>query len=142
MKTLTKTQIAKQGNKYPNPCLLVHNLYIRQNKKRKKGEIVFVGWKVWPKANKDTQTYLTPVTIMVVDTISSMKSRILLKVLLDSGSATTMINRKCLPRHCQPCKISNSRKISTLTGSYILLEMVVLSNLRLHELDKNCNIGQ
>jgi hypothetical protein len=79
---------------------------------------------------------------MVVDTISSVKSRILLKVLLDSGSTATMINRKCLPRHCQPCKISNSRKISTLAGSYISSEMVVLRNLRLLELDKNCNIDQ
>jgi hypothetical protein len=77
---------------------------------------------------------------MVVDTISSVKSRILLKVLKDSGSTTTMINRKCLPKHCQPCKISNSRKISTLAGSYISSEMVVLRNLRLPELDKNCNI--
>jgi hypothetical protein len=49
------------------------------------------------KANKDTQKYLTPVTIMVVDTISSVKSRILLKVLLDSGSTTTMINQKFYP---------------------------------------------
>jgi hypothetical protein len=94
------------------------------------------------KANKDAQKYLTPVTIMVVDTISSVKSRILLKVLLDSGSTTTMINQKCLPRHFQPCKISNSRKISTLAGSYISSEMVVLRNLRLPELDKNCNIDQ
>jgi hypothetical protein len=54
-----------------------------------------------------------------------------------------MINRKCLPRHCQPCKVSNSRKISTLAGSYISSEMVVLRNLRLpDELDKNCNIDQ
>jgi hypothetical protein len=94
------------------------------------------------KTNKDTQKYPTPVTIMVLDTISSVKSRILLKVLLDPGSATTMINRKCLPRHCQPCKISNSRKISTLAGSYISSEMVVLHNLRLPELDKNRNIDQ
>ncbi len=94
------------------------------------------------KANADAQKYLTPVIIMVVDTISSVKSRILLKVLLDSGSKTTMINRKCLPRHCQPCKISNSRKISTLAGSYISSEMVVLRNLRLPELDTNCNIDQ
>jgi hypothetical protein len=79
---------------------------------------------------------------MVVDTISSVKSRILLKVLLDSGSTTTMINQKCLPRHCQPCKISNSRKISTLAGSYISSEMVVLCNLTLPELDKNHNIDQ
>jgi hypothetical protein len=94
------------------------------------------------KANKDTQKYLTLVTIMVVDTISSVKSRILLKVLLDSGSTTTMINQQFLPRHCQPCKISNSRKISTLAGSYISSEMVVLRNLRLPELDKNRNIDQ
>jgi hypothetical protein len=69
-------------------------------------------------SNKNVPKQLTPVTIMVVDTISSVKSRILLKGVLDSGSTTTMINRKCLPRNCQTCKISNSRKIGTLAGSY------------------------
>jgi hypothetical protein len=69
-------------------------------------------------SNRNIPKQLTPVTIMVVGTISSVKSRILLKVLLDSGSTTTMINRKCLPRNCQVCKISNSRKISTLADSY------------------------
>ncbi len=34
-------------------------------------------------SNKNIPKQLTPVTIMVVDTISSVKSRILLKVLLD-----------------------------------------------------------
>jgi hypothetical protein len=92
--------------------------------------------------NKNIPKQLTPVTIMVVDTISSVKSTILLKVLLDAGSATTMINRKCLPRNCLMCKISNSRKISTLAGSYTSSEMVVLRNLRLPELDKNCNVDQ
>jgi hypothetical protein len=62
-------------------------------------------------SNKNNPKQLTPVTIMVVDTISSVKSRILLKVLLDSDSTTTMINRKCLPRKFQMYKISNSRKI-------------------------------
>jgi hypothetical protein len=33
---------------------------------------------------------LTPVTIMVADTIGTVKSRRLLKVLLDSGSTTTL----------------------------------------------------
>jgi hypothetical protein len=51
--------------------------------------------------NKNIPKQLTPVTIIVVDSISSVKSRILLKVLLDSGSTTTMINRKCLPRNLQ-----------------------------------------
>ena len=94
------------------------------------------------KSNKNSPKQLTPVTIMVVDTISSVKSRILLKVLLDSGSTSTMINRKCLPRNCQTCKISKSRKISTLAGSYTSSEMVVLRNLRLSELDKNHNVDQ
>jgi hypothetical protein len=92
--------------------------------------------------HKNTPKQLTPVTIMVVDIISSVKSRILLKVLLDSGSTTTMINRKCLPKNCQMCKIYNSRKISTLAGSYTLSDMVVLRNLRLPELDKNRNVDQ
>jgi hypothetical protein len=76
---------------------------------------------------------------MVVDTISSVKLIILLKVLLDSGSTSTMINRKCLPRNCQTCKISKSRRIA---GSYTSSEMVVLHNLRLPELDKNHNVDQ
>ncbi len=54
--------------------------------------------------NKNIPKQLTPVIIMVVDTVSSVQSRILMKVLLDSGSTTTMINRKCLPRNCQACK--------------------------------------
>jgi hypothetical protein len=56
-------------------------------------------------SNRNVPKQLAPVTIMVVDTISSVNSRILLKVLLDSGSTTTMINRKCPPRNFQTCKI-------------------------------------
>jgi hypothetical protein len=85
---------------------------------------------------------LTPVTIMVADTISSVRSRTLLIVLLDSGSTTTLMNRKCLPRHCKPCEITNSRKVNTLAGTYTSTEIVVLLNLRLPELDKNRNVNQ
>jgi hypothetical protein len=45
---------------------------------------------------------LTPVKSMAVDTISSVRLRTLLKVLLDSGSTTTFIIRKCLPRNFKP----------------------------------------
>jgi hypothetical protein len=51
------------------------------------------------KSNKNSPKQLTPVTMMVMDTVFSVKTRILLKVLLDSGSTSTMINRKCLPRN-------------------------------------------
>ncbi len=89
-----------------------------------------------------SQTNLAPITIMVVDTISAVKSRRLLKVLLDSGSTTTLINKKCLPKNCKTCKTSKSRMVSTLAGSYNTSEMVVMRNLRLPELDKYRNIDQ
>jgi hypothetical protein len=82
---------------------------------------------------------LTPVTIMVVDTIDAVKSRRLLKILLDSGSTTTLINKRCLPRKCQPCPISQSRMVNILAGSYQSSAMLVMCNLRLSELDKNRN---
>jgi hypothetical protein len=58
------------------------------------------------KSNKNSPKQLTPVTIMVVDT----KIKNFAEGLLDSGSTTTMIDRKCLPRNCQTCNISKSRK--------------------------------
>jgi hypothetical protein len=42
------------------------------------------------KPKKNVPQNLTPVTIMVVDTVSSVRSRRLLKFLLDSGSTTTL----------------------------------------------------
>jgi hypothetical protein len=49
------------------------------------------------KAKKSVPTNLTPVTIMVVDTISAVRSRKLLKVLLDFGSKITLINKNAYP---------------------------------------------
>ncbi len=57
------------------------------------------------------QSNLTPITIMVVDTISAVESRRLLKVLLDSGSTMTVINKKCLPKNCQTRKIAKNRMV-------------------------------
>jgi hypothetical protein len=85
---------------------------------------------------------LTPTSIMVVDTISSVKSRTLLKVLFDPGSTATLINRTCLPRHCKADPIKQERKINTLAGSCETTSMVVMRNLRLPELDKNHVIDQ
>jgi hypothetical protein len=85
---------------------------------------------------------LTPVTIIVADSIGAVRSRKLLKVLLDSGSTPLLINKKCLPKKCKPCQISQSRMVNTLAGSYQSSAMVVMRNLRLPELDKNRNIEQ
>ncbi len=86
--------------------------------------------------NKTVPKNLPPVTIMVVDTISSVRSRTLLRVFLDSGSTTALINKKCLPRHCKPCNIYSSRKVITLAGTCTSNEMVIMHNLRLPEFDK------
>ena len=82
------------------------------------------------------QSNLTPITIMVVDTIFAVKLRRLLKVLLDSGSTMTVINKKCLPKNCKTRKTSKGRMVNTLAGSYNTSEMVVMHNIRLPELDK------
>jgi len=50
------------------------------------------------------QSNLTPITIMVVDTISAVKSRRLLKVLLDSGSTMTIIKKIAKPTKQQKIK--------------------------------------
>jgi hypothetical protein len=80
---------------------------------------------------------LTPMTIMIADSIGAVRSRKLLKVSLDSGSTTTLINKKCLPKKCKPCQISQSRMVNTLAGSHQLSAMVVMRNSRLPEFDKN-----
>ncbi len=64
-------------------------------------------------------------------------------MLLDSGSMTTLINKRCcLPRHCKPREISSSRQVNTLAGTYISTEEVIIRNLRLPEFDKNKNVNQ
>ena len=85
---------------------------------------------------------LTPLSIMVCDTISAVRSRTLLKVLFDPGSTVTFISRKCLPRHCKTCPVANSRSVNTLAGSCTANEMVVLRAIRLPELDKNRVVDQ
>jgi hypothetical protein len=91
------------------------------------------------KPKKTVSQNLTPVRIMVVDIIPSVRSRTLLRVLLDSGSTTTLINKRCLPRNCMPQKIASSRIVNTLAGS---TKVVIMGNLRLPEFDKNRNVNQ
>jgi hypothetical protein len=63
--------------------------------------------------------------------------------LLDSGSTTTLFNKRCLPRHCKPNdEISSSRQVNTLAGTYASTEVVIMHNLRLPEFNKNRNVDQ
>jgi hypothetical protein len=96
-----------------------------------------------PRAIKmPNKKWLTPSSIMVVDTISTVKPRTLLKVLFDPGSTSMLVSHKCLLRHCKTCPIKQESKINTLAGSCKTKEVVAMRNLRLPELDKNRVVNQ
>jgi hypothetical protein len=89
------------------------------------------------KPKKAVSQNLTPVMIMVVVTIYSVRSRTLLRMLLDSGSTTTLINKICFPRNCKPQDIASSKKVNTLAETYTSTKVVIMRNLRLPEFNKN-----
>ncbi len=88
-------------------------------------------------AKMPSKKRLTPLSIMVCDTILLVWSRTILKVLFDPGLTVTFIARKCLPRHCKPLPAVRPRSVNTLAGSCTASKMVVLCAIRLPELDKN-----
>ena len=83
-----------------------------------------------------------PVTICTADTIGAVKSRRLLRVLLDSGSTVSLIKRSALPPKVVTKKISDTKNISTLAGKLQAQEVITLRDLRLPEFDKNRRISQ
>ena len=84
----------------------------------------------------------TPATIAAVDTINSIRSRRLLRVLFDSGSMKTMINKSALPRGTVPKPLANEKKLTTLAGKLTTREMVTLRDFRLPEFDKNRSVEE
>ena len=95
-----------------------------------------------PKTGTPRDSSLTPITIMVVDTMGLKKSRSLLKVLFDPGSTKSLISRKALPRMAQLIPLSSAKKVTTLAGSMQTKDMVHLRDLRLPEFDKNRRIDE
>ena len=69
---------------------------------------------------------LTTLSIMVCDTILEVQSCTILKVLFDPGSMVTFISCKCLPRCCKHCPIMKRHSVTTLAGSCMANNMVVL----------------
>ena len=95
-----------------------------------------------PKNGTPRDKSLTPISIMVVDTIGVKKSRALLKVLLDPGSTKTLISRKALPKGTMPTALDTIREVSTLAGSMQTSDLVHLRDMRLPEFDKNRRIDE
>ncbi len=95
-----------------------------------------------PKLGTPRDSSLTPITIMVVDTIGLKKSRALLKVLFDPGSTRTLISKSCLPRGTSLIPLEQAKEVKTLAGSMKTASMVHLRDLRLPEFDKNRRIDE
>ena len=70
-----------------------------------------------PKPGTPRDSSLTPITIMVVDTMGLKKSKSLIKVLFDHGSTKSLISRKALPRGAQLIPLPSAKKVTTLAGS-------------------------
>ena len=84
----------------------------------------------------------TPATICTANTIGLIRSRKLLRVLLDSGSNACLINRSALPKGIIPKELSNKKSFRTLAGKLSASQMVTLRDVRLPEFDKNRHIEQ
>ena len=93
--------------------------------------------RVVAKAGMPSQKRLTPLSIMVCNTISAVRSGTLLKVLLNSRSTAMFIPCKTLPVHCKPYPVTKTDSVNMLAGLCIDNQMVVLRAIQLPELDKN-----
>ena len=84
----------------------------------------------------------TPVTILTANTIGTVKSRRLLRVLLDSGATVSMIKKSCLPKGVVLQDITEQKKVRTLAGELKSQQVVTMRDIRLPEFDKNRRIDQ
>jgi len=82
-----------------------------------------------PKNGTPKDISLTPITIMVVNTIGLKKSRIFLKVLLDPGSTETLIYRKVLPKSASIIPLQQVKEVNTVAGTMTTKELVHLCDL-------------
>ena len=89
-----------------------------------------------PKTEAHKGSALTPISICVTSTIGLLPTQQLFRVLFDSGSTATMINRKCLPTGCNTQSLSTAKNCVTLGGTFQTKERVILRGIKLPEFDK------
>ena len=73
---------------------------------------------------------------MEIDTIGTITSQKLLKVLFDPGSTKTVISQKALPEVTVPTKLVNTKNVTTLAGTMKTNEMVHLHSIKFPKFDK------
>ncbi len=81
-------------------------------------------------------------TICTADTIGTIRSRRLFRVLFDSGLNVFMIKRSALPKGVITKLLGGTKLVRTLAGCLKMQEVVTMRDFRLPEFDKNRHINQ
>ncbi len=81
-------------------------------------------------------------TICTADTIGTIRSQKLFRVLFDSGSNVSMIKRSALPKGIITKLLGDTKLVRTLAGRLKTQEIVTMQDIRLPEFDKNWRINQ
>ena len=83
-----------------------------------------------------------PATICIANSIGGVRSRRLLKVLLDSGSSQCLIKRSALPKGIVPKELAETKSLKTLAGPVKSTQVVTIQEMRLPEFNKDRKITQ
>jgi hypothetical protein len=81
-------------------------------------------------------------TICTADTIGTIRSQRLFRVLSDSSSNVSMIKRSALPKGNITKLLGDTKLVRTLTGCLKTQKVVTMQDIRLPEFDKNRCINQ
>ena len=84
----------------------------------------------------------TPVTIWTSNTIGCVRSRKLLRLILDSGSTECLIKIPALQKCVVPKTLSETKSFNTLSGKLTANDMVTIRDICLPEFDTNRSISQ
>ena len=78
----------------------------------------------------------------MTDTMGLMRSRKLLRVLLDSGSSKTLVKRTALPTGVHPKELTAAKAFNTLAGKLLTQSVITMRDVQLPKFDKNRRVSQ
>lgn len=94
-----------------------------------------------PKTTVETKNKdLIPTTMMIIRSIQKQTSGRLLRILFDSGSGKTMINKSSLPKGCVPQVLEKPISNKTIEGTFTTQRRVHLDSIILPEFDRSLTI--
>ena len=92
-----------------------------------------------PKMNRVEPKGMVPSSLLACRLIQGVGSSQLLRVLFDSGSATTLVNSSCLPRGATPA-LTETKTCNTAAGAMKVNQTVCLEHIVLPEFDRSMHV--